>query len=176
MEGGISAPTQSVVNFHIRETMKRNDCEASQWGGRGRLALKPPPGSPAEWQPPRGAGGSLVQKHKRDSDGEASQPLEVLKGAKSSCGKKKGGRRPARCINTKCFLKATSVRRGASSLACDLACRSRGGRRVGRSGRVDGGAQSACSHQIAQAQKAYKSRGKTANISAHRPANLDLDF
>lgn len=58
LEGGISAPTQSVINFHIRETMKRNEWEASQRGGRGRLALKPPPGLPAEWEPSRGAGGS----------------------------------------------------------------------------------------------------------------------
>lgn len=74
---------------------------------------------------------------RRDSDGEASQPCEVLKGARSSCGKRKGGRRPTLCINTKCFLKATSVKRGATSVACDLACRSRGERCVGRGGRVD---------------------------------------
>lgn len=85
--------------------------------------------SRCRWEPCRCTG--------RDSDGEASPPLEVLKSAKSSGGdKKKGGRRPTRCINTKCFLKATSVKRGATSAACDLAYRSRGERCVGRGGRV----------------------------------------
>lgn len=114
-----------------------------------------------------------------DSDGEASQPFEVLKGAKSSCGKRKGGRRPARCINTKCFLKATSVRRGVSSVVWDLACRSRGVSRVGCSGRVGGGSVgggAVCVFSPAQAQKAYELWGKTASISAHRPANFDLDL
>lgn len=41
---------------------------------------------------------------------------------------------------------------------------------------VGGWMQSACSHQIVQARNAYESQGKTANISAHRPANLDSDF